>query len=284
MTESGLLLLNFIFNNCNPEKEEREKIIVFLSDLTNWLYSSSGFYNKNVSGTKDNFDSSVWNKNFYRFINDLAVSIYECNTVQLVFWDGFVTSLFKKYKQQFIDKYKITNINNDDNNIYSNNISIFHFSIENIFNCIKNKKVLVISSFGKLIKKQYDSGNINKIYDNFPIIEKLITFQFPYCFLNSGPHNNYYETLESVFQEIKNIDFDIVLLGCGAYAPLLSHKIDIELKKDSICLGGKITTLFGILSKRDKKNEIIFNEHWITEIPDEFKPENYKAIEGGCYW
>jgi len=287
MTESGILLLNFIINYCNPSEELKRELFYFFFDLTKWLYTSGGFYDKNIKGSNYNdFNDSVWSNNFFTFINYLEISIYNCNTTHLIFWDGFVTRMFQEYKEPFINKYKISNINNVNNNVYSNSVDIFHYSIENIFNCIKDKKVLVISSFGKLIKLQYDSGNMDKIYNKFPNIEKLISFQFPYCFLNNGPHNNYFETLEEVFEEIKKIDFDIALLGCGSYGHILCHKIDSELNKDAIYVGGVITTLFGILSSREKNNveKLNINEYWITKIPDEYKPENYKSIEDGCYW
>jgi hypothetical protein len=31
-------------------------------------------------------------------------------------------------------------------------------------------------------------------------------------------------------------------------------------------------------------NEIANKEYWIMNIPDEYKPNNYMKIEGGCYW
>ena len=68
----------------------------------------------------------------------------------------------------------------------------------------------------------------------------LKTIKFPYCFLNNGPHNNYHETLEYIFDKIKEVDFDVALLGCGCYGHLLCHKIHNELNKDAIYLGGSI--------------------------------------------
>ena len=103
--------------------------------------------------------------------------------------------------------------------------------------------------------------------------------------MNNGPHNNYHETLEAIFNEIKTIDFDIALLGCGSYGHMLCHLIDKELKKDAIYIGGSIQTIFGILSSREKKcSNLPVNEYWITQIPEEYKPPNYKMIEDGCYW
>ena len=57
------------------------------------------------------------------------------------------------------------------------------------------------------------------------------------------------------------------------------------LQKDSIYIGGSITTLFGILSNREKKSgKIIPNEDWITQLPDDYKPSNYMLVENEAYW
>jgi glutamate racemase len=125
---------------------------------------------------------------------------------------------------------------------------------------------------------------VKKVYDFFPSIISLETVSFPYCFCNNGSEQNYSETLEKVFEQIRMKDFDIALLGCGAYGHMLTHKIHAVLHKDAYYIGGSITNLFGILTTREATTNIATNEFWITKIPDEFKPPNYKMIENGCYW
>ena len=187
-------------------------------------------------------------------------------------------NLLLAYKNDFIKKYNI-------NNFTILNGTEFQDRIDDIFKMMNNKKVLVISSFDGLVRKQFESGNLYRIYKNYPNIIKLETIKFPYCFHNNGPHENYFETLEIIFNEIKNIDFDIAILGCGAYGHMLCHKIDTELNKDAIYVGGSIQTLFGIISSREKEHgKIKYDENWISEIPDEYKPVNHKLIENGCYW
>ena len=278
MTEGGLLLLTFVSRYCNPDTETKQHISRNIMNLMNWLYSTSGYYDKNVKGTRFNFDATALNKNFFNFINHLELAVTNCEKTQFIFHHGFIMNLFHKYKSSFIAHYNI-------NNLILLNETKFSDRIDNIFSYMSSKKVLVISSFDGLIKNQYDSGNVCKIYDNFPNIINLNVIKFPYCFLNNGPHNNYFETLDSIFEQIKGVDFDIALLGCGSYGHMLCHKIHIELNKDAIYVGGTITNLFGILSAREKTNsKIETNEFWITEIPDEYKPDNYKLIEDGCYW
>lgn len=278
MTETSLLFLTFISRNYILKPDIKKNISRIIMSMINWLYSTSGYYDKSVKGNNFNFDITAMNKNYLKFINHLEESVGKCEITQIFVHEGFVMNLLNIYKDDFMKKYNITNLK-------ILNGTEFQDRINDIFSMMNNKKVLVISSFDGLIKRQFESSNLKKIYDNFPNITKLETIKFPYCFHNNGPHENYFETLDIVFEEIKKIDFDIAILGCGAYGHMLSHKIDKELNKDAIYVGGSIQTLFGIISSREKEHgKIKYNEYWITEIPVEYRPNNYKLIENGCYW
>ena len=57
--------------------------------------------------------------------------------------------------------------------------------------------------------------------------------------------------------------------------------------KSTCVVGGDLNTYFGIASKRFydfNKGNIENKEYWIIDIPDEYKPNDYKKIENGCYW
>ena len=285
-TESHLLLISYILKHGNEPNYIKKQLSSIFLNYVNWVYTTAGYYDKSVNGNKFNFKNDAININFINFIKHLQTSIGNCAKAQFYLGDNMV-QLLNKYKNGFFNEYNIKNFE-------LMNGSHFYDRIQGIFNLIENKKVLVISSFDGLVLSQYNSGNIYKIYDKFPKIKHLKTVKSPYCFLNNGPHNNYHETLETLFNEIKNIDFDIALLGCGCYGHMLCHKIDNELNKDAVYLGGSIQTFFGILSSREKttcsrtgkkkKNNIAYNKYWITEIPESYRPPNYLDIENGCYW
>ena len=278
MTETSLLFLTFVSRNYNLDPQVKKNISRIIMSMVNWLYSTSGYYDKTVPGNNFNFDVKALNANYFKFINHLEEAVGNCHTAQFFVHEGFVMSLLNVYKNDFIQKYNITNFT-------ILNGTEFQDRIDSIFSMMNHKKVLVISSFDGLIKQQFESGNLNKIYSNYPNITNLHTIKFPYCFHNNGPHQNYFETLDVVFEEIKQIDFDIAILGCGAYGHMLCHKIESELGKDAIYVGGSIQTLFGIISSREKEHgKIKYNEYWITDIPIEYRPANYKLIENGCYW
>jgi hypothetical protein len=233
-----------------------------------------------VQGNYFNFNTTAITPNFKRFIMDLEISIKGCRETQFVVHGGLMMQLMQHYYTAFVLNYEITNfrIMND-----------LHFQdrMHEYFPYINNRKVLIISSFAELIKEQYDSGNLERIYPEYtyPTITKMEIYVFPYCFMNDGTDANYFETLQNTYDAIKTIEFDVALLGCGAYGHKLCHLIDVELNKDAIYMGGAIQTFFGILSAREKQNnKNRTNEYWITNIPEKYKPKHYKAIEDGCYW
>jgi len=281
MTESGLLFLNWVYKNVNLKPEDKQIVMKNIMNLTNWLYTTSGYYDKSVNGTKFNFDHTALNDNYYKFIEHLEISVKECKESRFYFHDGVIMNLYNQLKVPFTTHYKITNM------VLLNNTK----SIDNIaptFNLMRGKRVLTISSFTELMKQQYASGNVYKLGIDFPIVQSVDGVTTPYCFLNNGPHNNYFETLDSIFNEVKQKQFDLAIIGCGSYGHMLTHKIHKELNKDAIYIGGTVTNLFGILSSRELKygmgKDVKLNKYWITSIPESYRPSNYKNIEDGCYW
>ena len=85
-----------------------------------------------------------------------------------------------------------------------------------------------------------------------------------------------------------NIEFDIAIIGCGAYGLPLAAKIK-KSGKQAIHLAGATQLLFGIKGKRWEENADFsyvrkwFNEEWVYPS-DEDKLENGNCVEGGCYW
>lgn len=277
MTESGLLFLTWASKHLQLAPDVKKAISKNIISLMNWLYTTSGYYDKTVPGTKFNFDVRGLNTNFSNYMGHLATAVKDCEQAQFYFHDGLIRSLYEQTKELFQSHYQISNFTllNDTK---------FSSRIPTIFNHMKGKKVLVISAFSDIIEEQFNNGNVYKLELGFPEIQSVCTVTTPYCFLNNGPHNNYFETLDSIFNDVQTKDFDIALLGCGAYGHMLTHKIH-EMGKDAIYIGGCITNIFGILSSREREHtDLKINKYWITEIPERFRPANYKDIENGCYW
>lgn len=106
----------------------------------------------------------------------------------------------------------------------------------------------------------------------------------------AGTQNNDFETwfdaLDFMKNEISSKDFDIALIGCGAYGlPLAAHVK--RMGKIAIQLAGWTQMLFGIYGNRwieDQKEYAHFvNEHW-TRPNETEKPKHSAIVENGCYW
>jgi hypothetical protein len=86
-------------------------------------------------------------------------------------------------------------------------------------------------------------------------------------------------------EQIGQADFDIAIIGCGAYGfPLAAHVK--RMGKKAVHLGGATQILFGIRGKRwDSLPAIaqLMNEHWVRPHFSEIPPGG-DAVEDGCYW
>ena len=111
--------------------------------------------------------------------------------------------------------------------------SIYPYFVERPWTRIlKGKKVLVVHPYSDTIQKQY--ARREKLYDNPDILPEfeLITLKaVQSSAYNKVPYNDWFEALKYMEDEIKKIDFDICLLGCGAYGlPLAAFVKRMELK------------------------------------------------------
>lgn len=155
---------------------------------------------------------------------------------------------------------------------------------------LKDKKVLVIHPYTDTIKSQYKKRKI--LFKNENILPKfeLKTIKAVQSIADSKkdlPYKDWFEALDSMKQQINNTDFDIAIIGAGAYGMFLAHHCKI-LGKKAIHMGGYTQLLFGILGKRwETCFPEIFKyanlEYW-TRPQDNEKPKGFEKVEGGCYW
>lgn len=93
--------------------------------------------------------------------------------------------------------------------------------------------------------------------------------------------SSWFEALDYMKSQIEAIDFDIAILGCGAYGfPLAAHIKKIG--KKAVHVGGSTQLIFGIKGKRWEGRDFI-NEHWVSPRPQD-RPVGFESVEGGCYW
>jgi len=148
---------------------------------------------------------------------------------------------------------------------------------------LKGKKVLVIHPFEKSVQinyKQKDKLFSNK---NFMPDFELITIKAVQTLADNKnvQFSNWFEALDSMKERMSKTDFDIALVGAGAYGfPLAAYAK--ELGKQALHIGGMLQLYFGIRGKYyDQFN--YHNKYWTRPL-DEEKPEGFKKVEAGRYW
>ena len=269
-TETTLLFYYWLENSRHADASIINAIHSSRHDLINWLYTTSGFYDKSIQGTYFNIHSaaallsSVYNTYILKLLELIK------NTELTLCFHNFSAPV-QPYKQEFL-----TYVSSITKQTYSHNIFI-----HDIFTRISNKRLLIINPMSSLMKQQYDAGNVQKLYPAFPSLTSIQIYENPYTFFNNGPDGSILETAEKVCKEIQTKDFDIAIVSCGAYSSLLGHHISTVMGKDVITIGGDLLSIFGIKTGRNKNSPT--NEHWIS-VPDHLKPVDYMKMEGGCYW
>lgn len=155
---------------------------------------------------------------------------------------------------------------------------------------LKGKKILVVHPFVDSIRYQYEN-NRKKIWDNpdiLPEFKELITLKAVQSIADAKdqPYKNWFEALKYMEDEISNIDFDIALIGCGAYGMCLAAHVK-RMGKIAIHLAGWTQMLFGVYGKRWIKDQPEYsrfiNKYWIRPNKNEY-PVGAEKVEGGCYW
>ena len=163
-----------------------------------------------------------------------------------------------------------------------------------------NKKVLVVHPFDKLIQQQYEKRELLFKNDGLPTFKELHTLKAIMSLGNNSStcgYKTWFDALQQMENEMDKIDYDVCILGCGAYGfPLAAHAK--RMGKQAVHLGGMTQILFGITGKgflnpnrtdykrwpipRNYYIDIV-NEHWVRP-GDEYKPKDVEHAENGAYW
>jgi len=150
---------------------------------------------------------------------------------------------------------------------------------------LDGKKVLVISPFSKSITEQYKHHKDIFYGVKIPSFD-LCTITSPMTFSgNQTSGISWFDNLNIMKDKMKEVNFDIALVGCGAYSfPLAAHAKN--LGKQGVHCGGGLQLFFGITGNRWKKADYVnkyLNDRWIYPSASE-TPNGYSFIENSSYW
>lgn len=186
----------------------------------------------------------------------------------------------------FMDDYVITEYMPDCKVTFLNHIEPWRCK-EPWTAALKGKKVLVIHPFEESVISQYQRRE-----ELFPGSEVLPEFELKTLKAvqtiageKDERFDSWFEALEYMYEEAMKIDFDVAIIGCGAYGFPLAAKLK-KAGKQAIHMGGVTQILFGIKGRRWVDNPrcgVTFNDAWVYPNEEE-TPKNCKVVENHCYW
>lgn len=152
---------------------------------------------------------------------------------------------------------------------------------------LAGKKVLVIHPFSETILHQF--ARREAIFANpsiLPEMDLTVLRAFQTAGWNRPEKIDWFGALELMAEEALEKEFDVALVGCGAYGFPLAARLKRE-GRGAVHLGGMLQLLFGIRGARwDRERPVLeklYNFSWIRPL-DIDTPSNYRAIENGSYW
>jgi hypothetical protein len=152
---------------------------------------------------------------------------------------------------------------------------------------LEGKKVLVVHPFADTIVRQFAVKD--HLFENqlLPDFELFTVKAVQSIAKEKTAFNDWFEALDFMKSQIAAIDFDICILGCGAYGFPLAAYIK-GLGKKAIHLGGITQLLFGIKGSRWEQYIVypyanLYNDYWVRP-GDKERPKNAAIVEGACYW
>jgi len=170
-----------------------------------------------------------------------------------------------------------------------------YWSIRPWSRALAGKKVLVVHPFADTISQQYSLRE--SLFKNPDVLPEFKSLELIQAVQSLGGDNNGFETwfdaLRFMEEQIDSVDYDVALIGCGAYGmPLAAHcKM---MGKKAIHLGGALQLLFGIIGSRWEEDgygleygldykKLLDNPNWVRPSTGE-KPKAAETVENACYW
>lgn len=153
---------------------------------------------------------------------------------------------------------------------------------------LEGRKVLVVHPFSRTIESQYNNHR-QQLFDDTRVLPKfgsLATIQAVQTIAgNKSQYKDWFAALESMKVAMDALDYEVVILGCGAYGfPLAAHAK--RLGKHAVHLGGATQILFGIKGARWDANPQVarlYNRWWVRPAPEE-RVSGMNRVENACYW
>lgn len=258
----GTLIYNEWLKTKNLYRKDTE------DEFINWLYTISGWFDKDIKGTYFDFDAEKVRQsaNYQRFLHDYDHSLLNSDMIHVMLHDDYYLNL--KHQDEFATRFvrKPT-----DNYCYWQDKELLTKLINKLIK--KNKKLVVVNHAASLIAELKPSAaELKASAEKYPVIP----IDTPQTQLNGtampNDYKNSFEVLDEIFNKCVSItphEIGVFLIAFGAYSCLLADKLNKQ-GYNTIVLGSGIQKLFPITIPKDKLHL--------------YRPAEYAKIENGKYW
>jgi len=275
-----------------------------LNCINNYLcvHSSKSYLRRIIDFITDETHTPWWNKEHFHTMSVCSGIFPESQEIAERFSERYledIPEIDMLASYQYLEKFMPTR----KDVVKVQLETIYPFFVEKPWTrLLKGKRVLVIHPFEQTIRQQYTKREL--LFDNPDVLPKfeLITMKAVQTIAgNKSEFKDWFEALEYMERQIDKIDFDIALIGCGAYGLPLAAYVK-RIGKKAVHFGGGLQLLFGIMGNRwvegypkispwnylpgvyiDIDYTPLFNEHWCYPLPVD-TPRNAQVVEGACYW
>lgn len=151
---------------------------------------------------------------------------------------------------------------------------------------LAGKRVLVVHPFTETIKAQYQKREY--LWQNPEVLPEFELHTIKAVQSIAGeetPFKDWFEALHYMEQQMDAVDYDIAIIGCGAYGFHLAAHAK-RMGKKAVHLGGATQILFGVKGKCWDDMPAVnkfYNEYWVYPSAEE-TPKHKERVEDGCYW
>jgi hypothetical protein len=153
---------------------------------------------------------------------------------------------------------------------------------------LAGRKVLVVHPFAGTIGSQY--GKRADLFRDPRVLPAFDLVTFPAVQSLGGQCSRFpdwFAALDWMKQGIAALDFEVAIIGAGAYGMSLAAFVKRDLGRKAVHLGGASQLLFGIRGNRwDTRPPYaqgLYNDAWVRPATDE-RPAAAAQVEGACYW
>jgi hypothetical protein len=151
---------------------------------------------------------------------------------------------------------------------------------------LRGRRVVVIHPYAASIRSQYEKAR-RKIWTNDDLLPEfdLKTIRSPFPPNQPDGKTTWFSELDNMLEQASKVEYDVALIGAGAYGLSLAAGIKRQ-GKQAVLMGGAVQMLFGIKGRRwSARPEFLrlMNAAWVFPQAAELPPGAAQA-NSASYW